>query len=100
MLCTLSDLVFNGTELKWSTTWKSKERNKDVAFDIQFWGLQNKEKGKKKHKFKNGGIREWGKQNKNEDQQNNGLEHLDEWNKKGGTREHCQIVSIKHLHIR
>ena len=41
--------------------------------------LQNKEEGEKEYQFKNGGIREWGKQNEDEDQQNNGLKHLDGW---------------------
>lgn len=41
--------------------------------------LQYKEQGEKKYQFKNGGIRQWGKQNKNEDQQNDGLKHLERW---------------------
>lgn len=41
--------------------------------------LQYKEQGEKKYQFKNGGIRQWGKQNKNEDQQNDGLKHLEQW---------------------
>lgn len=41
--------------------------------------LQNKEQGEKEYQFENGGIREWGEQNKDEDQQNNGLKHLDGW---------------------
>lgn len=41
--------------------------------------LQNKEQGEKEYQFKNGGVRERGKQNENEDQQNNGLKHLDGW---------------------
>lgn len=60
-------------------------------YKIWYWvcALQNKEQGEKEYQFKNGGIREWGKQNKNEDQQNNGLKHLDGWqlNEKGGERQ-------------
>lgn len=41
------------------------------------FALQNKKQCEKEYQFKNGGIRERGKQNKNENQQNNGLKHLE-----------------------
>lgn len=86
----------------------SQEKKEIMKTYVMIWvcALQNKEQGEKEYQFKNGGIREWGKQDKNEDQQNNGLKHLDGWwlNKKeggaeGATSNKVHIrENINHIH--